>query len=85
MPVNHSILLHNKCCGRALERAVLIRRRPPETKINPHIQVAEPATEIVEEMERDAGASEEKSALPKKEGIEVAVQDDHAEKGRCSK
>ncbi len=45
------------------------RRSLPQFKLHQHIEIADHAVEIVEEMEGDTGQSEEKTSLPEEEQI----------------
>ncbi len=62
-----------------LDRTIPLYRSAPEVKTKPDTQVAEPAIQVIEELERNAGDCEEKPALPSEERKQASIQDDDAD------
>ena len=56
--------------------------RASELKIEPDVQESQSAVQIIQEMERDACHGKEKSALTKKEAVQVSIQDNHTREGQ---
>jgi hypothetical protein len=63
----------------SLDRPVSARRGAPEPHTDPDIDVAESTVQVVEEVERNAGASEEKPPLAKEKRVQLSIHGHHAE------